>query len=103
MIDLDAVENDAILEVFNIAMGMAGSTLSQMVDDEVTLQVPSIKFFTIEQLLKIKEVMTDKPLVAVTQHIAGVFNSDAVLMFNEDNALYVVQQMMGEDFDEVLP
>lgn len=45
--DLNPIENDAILEVFNIAMGMAGTTLSQMVNDEVTLQVPSIKFFTI--------------------------------------------------------
>ncbi|MCI5210520.1 MAG: chemotaxis protein CheC, partial [Candidatus Electrothrix sp. ATG2] len=103
MIDLNPLENDAMLEVFNIAMGMAGSTLSQMVDDEVTLQVPSIKFFTVEELLKNKEIMTDKPLVAVIQRISGVFNSDAVLMFTEDDALYVVQQMMNEDFDEILP
>ena len=101
--NLNPLENDAVLEVFNIAMGMAGTTLSQMVDDEVTLQVPSIKFFTVEELLRTEEIMTDKPLVAVTQHISGVFNSDAVLMFNEDNALYVVQQMMGEDFNEILP
>ncbi|MCI5142357.1 MAG: hypothetical protein D3909_11710 [Candidatus Electrothrix sp. ATG1] len=103
MIDLNPLENDAMLEVFNIAMGMAGTTLSQMVNDEVTLEVPSIKFFTVKELLKTEEIMTNKPLVAVTQRVSGVFNSDAVLMFTEDNALYVVQQMMDEDFDEILP
>ena len=103
MIDLNPLENDAMLEVFNIAMSMAGTTLSQMVNDEVILQVPSIKFFTVEELLSTEEIMTDKPLVAVIQRISGVLNSDAVLMFTEDNALYVVQQMMGEDFDEILP
>lgn len=103
MIELTPDEHDAMLEVFNIAMGSAADTLSQMVEDEVTLSVPAFEFIDLEQLLQREQEHAGKMVCAVTQTISGAFDTQAMLMFQEDKAFRVVQAMLGEDLDEQIP
>lgn len=104
MIELTEDEHDALLEVFNIAIGSAAQTLSQMVNDEITLQVPSFEFVDINELKERDPTMQGEQVCAVTEHTAGSFEADAILMFKEDNAVNVVQSMMQEEgFSEQIP
>ncbi len=104
MIELSADEHDALLEVFNIAVGSSAQTLSQMVNDEITLKVPSFEFVNIEDLEQRAPNSANKQVCAVTEHTSGSFEADAILMFEEDNAIQVVQSMMQEEgFSEQIP
>ena len=43
---LGASERDAVTEILNVAIGQAAASLSQMVEDEVTLSVPVVEFLS---------------------------------------------------------
>lgn len=103
MIQLTPDEYDAMLEVFNIAMGSAADTLSQMVNDEVTLSVPAFEFITLEQLLEREGDAAHKSVCSVAQKISGAFDAEAILMFNGEQAFRVVEAMLGEQPEELTP
>ena len=50
LFELDELELDLLAELFNIGVGKAANSLSQMVDQEIKLSVPSIDFKTVSQM-----------------------------------------------------
>jgi len=46
MIALTELEHDALLEIFNIGVGQAAAAMSGIVNEEVTMSVPSISFLS---------------------------------------------------------
>jgi chemotaxis protein CheC len=97
-ITLSEIEKDALTEIFNIGMGRAAHSLSQMANDEITLAVPSLAVVTYEDAVAILTKTAGDKVCSVTQRLAGEFNADAILIFPENNSLSIVRLMVGDAY-----
>lgn len=92
---LSGLQLDALLEVFNIGAGRAASALSEIVNEEVRLSVPSVEFRHCTELNNSMLALSQAQLGMVTQQFSGAFEAEASLIFTEDSALKIVRDMMG--------
>jgi chemotaxis protein CheC len=102
MITLTELQHDALVEIFNIGVGHAAASMSEIVNEEVTMSVPSISFLNradAAALLADRDGDGERDsgrICGVSQHYAGAFSTEAVLMFPEDKSLEIVRLMVGE-------
>jgi len=100
MITLNELQHDALVEIFNIGVGQAAASMSGIVNEEVTMSVPSISFLNraeAAQLLGGKNKLDQlQRICGVSQHYEGAFQTEAILMFPEDKSLEIVRLMVGE-------
>lgn len=94
MIDLDEMQRDALGELFNLGVGRAANSLSQMVLGEVELSAPSVAL--VEPDLVAEHLLGSefRELSMVTIDFAGPFNAKTILLFPERNALAIVSHML---------
>ena len=97
MKQLDALQKDAITEIFNISMGRAADTLSRMVNEPVELSVPEITVSRRAEAAGKFGQETQQLVCAVVQRFDGPFSADAVLMFPESKSLELVRLFIGEE------
>lgn len=97
MKQLDALQKDAIAEIFNISMGRAADSLSRMVREPVGLSIPEIVLSHRSEAAGQFSRETDQIVCAVIQRFEGPFSADAVLMFPEKKSLELVRLFIGED------
>ncbi|MBA5686372.1 chemotaxis protein CheC [Rugamonas apoptosis] len=98
MFNLSELENDALVEIFNIGVGQAAAAMSAIVNEEVRMSVPSIRFMqrtAAARLLGGQDVPAER-ICGVSQHYKGAFDTEAILMFPEDKSLEIVRLMVGE-------
>jgi chemotaxis protein CheC len=98
MFQLTELENDALIEIFNIGVGHAAASMSAIVNEAVRMSVPSISFIPrteAARLLGANEAAPER-ICGVSQHYAGAFETEAILMFPEDKSLEIVRLMVGE-------
>ena len=98
MFALSELENDALIEIFNIGVGQAAASMSAIVDEPVAMSVPSISFVDRREaarLLDNKDPEAER-ICGVSQHFEGAFDTQAILMFPEDKSLEIVRLMVGE-------
>lgn len=94
-IELNALEQDAIMEIFNIGVGAAGATLSEMVGAEVKLTLPELKVVTREEIIAHNK---GSSVSAIHQSFVAPFGPGrAVLTFPEEKSLSLVTALMGEE------
>lgn len=86
---------DALTEIFNIGAGRAASSLSDIVGDEVLLSVPRVEFYRANEINASVLSLTSARLGSVKQEFKGPFNMAASLLFTEERALEIVQEMLG--------
>lgn len=98
MISLSADQTDALVEIFNISIGRAAAALSSMVNEEITLAVPSVEFMPIRDAGRKLYGGAAKPICGVTQVFEGPFKTEAILMFPQDRSLEIVRMMLGESY-----
>ncbi len=94
---LDEFYVDAVAEVLNIGMGSAAASLSEMINDEVKLSVPGVKFVT---RLVATEHIAEKAksdVSGVHQYFQGAFGGDAMLLFPEEQSLQLVRAVLQQD------
>jgi chemotaxis protein CheC len=93
---VSADEMDAISEVFNIGVGLAASTLSEMVGQEVVLSLPGAKIVEradISRELPASEV----PVSSIFQNFCSPFGTGrAILAFPESKSLRLVEVIVGQ-------
>ena len=94
--ELSELQKDILLEAFNIGMGRAAATLSQMAHQEVALSIPSIEIVrSREHPGHIPEAVS---LAAVSQSFRGDFGqATSLLMFPQDRSYELVRILLGED------
>jgi chemotaxis protein CheC len=98
MFNLSELENDALIEIFNIGVGQAAASMSAIVNEAVRMSVPSISFIhraEAARLLGARGAEQER-ICGVSQHYAGAFETEAILMFPEDKSLEIVRLMVGE-------
>lgn len=96
MLNLSELENDALVEIFNIGVGHAAAAMSEIVNEEVTMSVPSISFLNRAEAAQLLGKRGGERICGVSQHYDGAFATEAILMFPEDKSLEIVRLMVGE-------
>ncbi|MYM68448.1 chemotaxis protein CheC [Pseudoduganella sp. FT55W] len=98
MFNLSELENDALIEIFNIGVGQAAASMSAIVNEAVRMSVPSISFIPRTEAARLlgKSDGVPERICGVSQHYAGAFETEAILMFPEDKSLEIVRLMVGE-------
>jgi chemotaxis protein CheC len=98
MFNLSELENDALVEIFNIGVGQAAASMSAIVNEAVRMSVPSISFMNRTEAGRMLGRRDPEPerICGVSQHYAGAFDTDAIVMFPEDKSLEIVRLMVGE-------
>lgn len=86
---------DALTEIFNVGAGRAASSLSEIVGDEVLLSVPRVEFYRAGEINVTVLQLSSSRLGSVQQKFKGPFNMAASLLFTEERALEIVQEMLG--------
>ncbi|CAN7172015.1 chemotaxis protein CheC [Pseudoduganella sp. LjRoot289] len=102
MFALTELEHDALVEIFNIGVGQAAAAMSGIVNEAVTMSVPSISFLNRAEAAAMlahrdKSSGSQAPRICgVSQTYDGAFKTEAILMFPEDKSLEIVRLMVGE-------
>ena len=96
MFILNELQQDALLEIFNIGVGKAAAALSKLTSEEVLLSVPTIEFL---EWAEAKEHLpgNGKVICGISQRFDGPFNTEAVLMFPEEKSLEIIRYILGVD------
>ncbi|WP_153133256.1 chemotaxis protein CheC [Dechloromonas hortensis] len=92
---LNELQRDALGEIFNIGVGRAAASLSQIVSDEVLLSAPEVMVVHREQAAKVLLGAELNQFSTVSQSFSGPFDAQAMLVFPESNALEIVRLMVG--------
>ena len=92
---LSADQLDALTEIFNVGAGRAASSLSDIVGDEVLLSVPRVEFYPANEVNAKVLSLSSARLGSVKQKFNGPFDLTASLVFTEERALEIVQEMLG--------
>lgn len=101
MIQLSDIEQDALGESFNLALGQAAAVFADLVNEEIQLYVPTVEILEREALVKRLEELTGtktaQDLCCIAQHyVAGnAFDTDTLLLFPERGSLEIVRRMLG--------
>ena len=93
--EFSADELDAFTEIFNIGIGHAAASLSQMVGHEIILSVPRLTFSPRSTATRNLTEQAGQKICAVKQSFRGSFNTDAILMFPEHKSMELVSVMVG--------
>jgi len=97
MLNLTELENDALIEIFNIGVGQAAASMSAIVNEAVRMSVPSVSFIPRAEAARLLgHGEAPERICGVSQHFRGAFETDAILMFPEDKSLEIVRLMVGE-------
>ncbi|MDM5176842.1 chemotaxis protein CheC [Massilia sp. DJPM01] len=94
--NLSELQHDALVEIFNIGVGHAAKSMSEIVNEEVTMSVPSISFLNRAEAAEMLGNKDSARVCGVSQHYEGAFKTEAILMFPEDKSLDIVRLMVGE-------
>lgn len=95
---LTELEEDLLTELFNLGVGNAAASLSEMVKQEIQLSVPAIEFMSIDQLAN--KLGGEKSICSVSQVVSGPFTAQSMLLFPEENSLEIVRQLLGVDLPD---
>lgn len=95
MVTLNELQHDALGEIFNIGVGRAAASLSQIVNDEVLLSAPGVMVLHRDQAVSVLLGAELRQFSTVSQTFSGPFEAQALLVFPESNALEIVRLMIG--------
>lgn len=95
-INLTPLQEDFLTELMNIAMGLAASSMSEMIDDEIRLSVPNIEFISRHDVVTKFFNQVDSELAGVSQKITGALAGELLLLFPSNKSLTVVEMMMQD-------
>ena len=82
----DGDELDVLAEYFNMGMGQAANSISQMLSREVMLSVPSVRFTSHEKTINEMNLNNEEVVVCVSEDFEGVFDGKAIMLFPEQDS-----------------
>lgn len=98
MTPLTDIQYDALVEIFNIAIGRSAAAMSRIVNDEIVLSIPSLAFLSGKEALHNLSGISNRRVCGVMQEFSGPFRTKAMLMFPEEQSLEIVRLMVGESY-----
>ena len=95
MMELEALQLDALREVASIGAGHAATALSQLTDRRIMISVPEIQMATREQLAT-QLGGPSESVVAITVQILGDLTGHTMLVLTRANARALCNFLLGE-------
>lgn len=89
------LQMDALREIFNISISQAAATLSEVVQQPVSMTVPGVDICNIAKAIYILNQGYD--ICGISQCFSSEFSGKAILLFPEHRSLELVQLMVGVD------
>ena len=96
MNDLTELQADILTEAFNLGMGSAAASLSEMVNSEIILSVPELIFLDKVTAAKKLHENAQSDLSGVSEEFTGPFSGTALLLFPAKQSLALVRLMMQD-------
>lgn len=96
MTKLDNLQKDLLTEAFNIGIGTAAASLSEMVQSEIRLSVPYIRVMLKNDVANDIGQPTSTALSGVKQRFDGPFAGTALILFPEQRSLELVKLMLQD-------
>jgi len=96
-LELTELQLDSLTEIFNIGIGTAAASLSEMIDEDVQLAIPAVKCLP---LMKASSSLAENQtavLSAVEQNFSGEFEGTAFLLFPKGESLELVRRLISSD------
>lgn len=97
MRQLDEIEYDALKEIFNIGIGHAADSFSQMIHSPVWLSVPTLELLYGDGAVRQLQLIDAGAGSMIKQSFHGGFTADGVLVFPGERSLELVRLMVGPD------
>ena len=97
-LQLSELEEDLLTELFNLGVGNAAASLSEMVKQEIKLSVPYIEFLSLAQLAN--KLGGENSICSVSQIVSGPFTAQSMLLFPEENSIEIVRQLLGNNLPD---
>ena len=89
---------DTLCELFNIGMGRAAASLSEMIDEEVLLTVPTLEAITYSAAMARFYEISPNPIDAVEQCFDGDFTGSAFIFYGDQSSLELVRRILGDSY-----
>lgn len=101
--DIQVSAEEGLQEVFNVAMGQAGASLSSLLKTFVELPVPRVKQCLLSELPKQLKTQSVKSLSAITQGFSGYGISGEVILLLGDDSVPLLQKLNFVPSDSLDP
>ena len=90
---------DALGDIISIGTSCAAQSLSQVIDQSVQLSIPNVSLVKIEDVSVETLRLKAEVFGVVTQEFTGALNTKVMLLFAEEAALQIVENMIGMEMD----
>ncbi len=94
--ELITLQQDALIELLNIAFGRAGASLSQLTGHRVLLEVPKVTIHPIDEVAHALEGVIASDVASVHQIFSGPVAGDALLMLDQSGAAILKELLTSE-------
>ena len=100
MNEFSDMELDVLKEISNIGTGNAATSISQMLDSRVDIEVPVIKIMGFDEM---SEVVggAEKEVIGILVTLDGDIDGMMMFMTDKYSAAIVVNRIMGREFSEL--
>ncbi len=96
MNELSELEQDALIEIFNIGMGRSAGVLNQIANENVGIDIPKLHLVRTEEAITKLLQQRLEPVSAVKQSFTGDFSGQAMLLFNQEDGLKLVRRLLAD-------
>lgn len=96
VVELSALEQDAVTEIMNVGVGRAAASLSLMVKEEIQLSVPAAELLYGTAARQRLAKSSDR-MVAVRETFNGLLSGSAALLFPQSKSLDLVRMVLDEN------
>lgn len=95
--NLDAIELDALTELFNIGLHRAAASLSELTRQRIVVELPRLWICDIDQVRPRLTELLDGELASVHQIFSGAVSGDAVLLLEYEKAALLARLMTNDE------
>jgi chemotaxis protein CheC len=92
---LSPKEHDILVELFNIGMGKAASSLSSMLKQKILLEIPEIDIISVDELIRLVDYK-DKTFDITHLDFSGKINGRSALVLDPESVANLTQSITGE-------
>jgi len=79
-LSMSATQQETLAEVLNIGMGRAAKMLSELINDEIELQIPEVGLFPVKEIKDKLENLLIGPITSIHQVFSGPFSGDGLMI-----------------------
>lgn len=91
---------DVLTELINIGVGKSSSSLNTLIDQHISLYVPSVELMHYRDFLKYLDNFKNENYASVTLPFKGDLIGNIKFLLSSSSAANLADSFMGEDFDD---